>query len=183
MSDYTDSVIERTERTLRDYADDYADPDAQFGPILAGLVEPHNDLSRHTSRRETQARTAVARRSTRTESESMTTALVSTDLAAKIADRWGKGAPAVIDKSPLEMIPEPAKLTVLTFSKRYPTSPKTYLFAALKVRKNQWTLTGRESGTYTWAQLLQFIGDGSSDGLGVRTIRIATGWQAVADDE
>ncbi|UXE03788.1 hypothetical protein SEA_OBLADI_65 [Gordonia phage ObLaDi] len=192
MSDYTDDVFERTERTLREFADDYDEPDlSQFGPVLAGLVE-QGDLPRHVSRRQAQARAAVAGRAaadaylakpTRTESDLMPAPTISPELATKIAGRWGQAAPAVAEASAFEAIPEPNTGTVITFSKRHDTSPKTYLYAALKVAQDKWTLTGRVSGYFTWGQLLRFIGDGSNDGLGVRTIRVATQWVGVDDDE
>ncbi|QXN74281.1 hypothetical protein SEA_CAFASSO_66 [Gordonia phage Cafasso] len=190
MSDYTDDMVDRSERSLREYAADYDEPDlSAFGPVLAGLVE-QGDLPRHTRRRRSQARAAAAAgraaadaHLARTESDLMPAPSISPELATKIAGRWGQAAPAVAEASAFEAIPEPNTGTVITFSKRHDTSPKTYLYAALKVAQDKWTLTGRVSGYLTWEQLLRFIGDGSNDGLGVRTIRIATQWVGVDDDE
>ncbi|XAO35499.1 hypothetical protein SEA_MORGANA_65 [Gordonia phage Morgana] len=180
MSDYTDDMFDRTERSLREYAADYDEHGlSAFGPVLAGLVE-QGDLPRHTRRRRSQARAAHL---ARTESDPMPAPTISPELATKIAGRWGQAAPALAEASAFEAIPEPNTGTVITFSKRHDTSPKTYLYAALKVAQDKWTLTGRVSGYLTWEQLLRFIGDGSNDGLGVRTIRIATQWVGVDDDE
>lgn len=92
-------------------------------------------------------------------------------------DPWAKVAPVARHKSTLTAIPEPPKGTVLTFSKRYGGGVQSYTFAALKVRRDQWSLTGRETRLLSWVELLEFIGDGSRDGLGWRTIRYATGWE------
>lgn len=93
---------------------------------------------------------------------------------------WAKAAPARRDKPKGPRIPEPPKGTVLTFSKSYGVgADKSYLYVAIKVRKNAWYITGRHTGPLTWADLLEFIGDGERDGLGWRTIRVATGWAGV----
>ncbi|QXN73229.1 hypothetical protein SEA_HANS_12 [Gordonia phage Hans] len=101
---------------------------------------------------------------------------MTTNTPALRTNPWDDVAPTPRFKSALATIPEPPKSTVLTFSKRYPGSTRTYTFAALKVRKNVWALTGRETSTFTWLELLEFIGDGERDGLGWRTIRYATSW-------
>lgn len=91
---------------------------------------------------------------------------------------WGNVAPIRPHKSTLAVIPEPPKGTVLTFSKRYDGTAQSYAFAALKVRRDQWSITGRETGLVSWIELLELIGDGAKDGLGWRTIRFATGWES-----
>ncbi|QWY80205.1 hypothetical protein SEA_EDMUNDFERRY_9 [Gordonia phage EdmundFerry] len=100
-----------------------------------------------------------------------------TNTAPALRDEpWAGAAPAERHKSTLEVIPEPRKGTVITFSKRYAGTTTVYTYAAIKVRRNHWALTGRETAPFTWLELLEFIGDGARDGLGWRTIRYATGW-------
>ncbi|URC17625.1 hypothetical protein SEA_TARDUS_9 [Gordonia phage Tardus] len=92
------------------------------------------------------------------------------------ADPWADVARVEKHKTTLDAIPEPPKGAVITFAKRYPGTRRVYTYAALKVRKDHWALTGRESTPFTWIELLEFIGDGERDGLGWRTIRYATAW-------
>lgn len=62
--------------------------------------------------------------------------------------------------------PEPPVGTVITFTKRFPGSLKTYSYAALRVGPERavgggWFLTGRDGKRpQTWAWLCDFIGDG-----------------------
>ncbi|QWS68214.1 hypothetical protein SEA_VANLEE_97 [Gordonia phage VanLee] len=173
MSDYTDSLYDRSERRAARYAASAPDLD-DFGagdPSMSDAFPP--SAGRHITR--TTERTPMT--------HSLALPPVSPDLARRIENAWAKAAPAVRDKSTIESIPEPPEGAVITFSKRYATSPKTYLFAALKVKEDEWSLTGRETKSMTWVQLLQFIGGGQDDGLGLRTVRIATDWVGVADDE
>lgn len=53
---------------------------------------------------------------------------------------------------------EPPRGTVITFPHRYPSSHKTYTFAALR-GTSYWYLTGRETKEYSWSELCAFIGD------------------------
>ncbi|UAK38367.1 hypothetical protein K8O93_00775 [Gordonia bronchialis] len=100
------------------------------------------------------------------------------DRMTNVTKHWDSAAPAQRDKptGPVA-IPEPPRGTVLTFSKTFPQTPgKAFLYCALKVRKDEWYITGRVHDSMTWIELLEFIGDGQRDGLGWRTIRVATGW-------
>lgn len=156
VSDYTDALYERADRRARGFA--MSNP--------ANTPDDAVDITDSVPQFPTNALVALA---------GLDSSVIDT-----ITEKWEAAAPAVRDAPKTATIPEPPKGTVLTFSKSFGHSPgKSFLYAALKVRKDQWSLTGKRRDPMTWAQLLEFIGDGERDGLGWRTIRVATGWEGV----